>query len=152
MELYKRARASRPDLLRRHGAAVVADQRRRVENRGGLLQHEPEVAHDDGVLFGNIHRNPGKRNTCLGNWDYDRNVYNRNGYTSTKTVIQSLVNIVSKNGNLLLNVPVRGDGTIDEKELAIVEGIAGWMDVNKQCIFATRPWKVSAKARLRPRS
>jgi len=52
------------------------------------------------------------------------------------------VNVVSKNGNLLLNIPVRGDGTIDEKELNVVEGIAGWMEVNKECIFGTRPWKV----------
>ena len=53
-----------------------------------------------------------------------------------------LVDIVSKNGNLLLNIPVRGDGSIDEKEEAILEGIAAWMDVNKQAIFGTRPWKV----------
>jgi alpha-L-fucosidase len=37
---------------------------------------------------------------------------------------------------------VRGDGTIDGKELKVVEGIADWMDVNKECIFGTRPWKV----------
>ena len=59
-----------------------------------------------------------------------------------KTVIHMLVDIVSKNGNLLLSVPVRGDGTIDEEELAIVEGIAAWMDVNGEAIFGTRPWKV----------
>ena len=51
-----------------------------------------------------------------------------------------LVDIVSKNGNLLLNIPVRGDGTIDDKEVAILEGIATWMDVNKESIFDTRPW------------
>jgi alpha-L-fucosidase len=53
-----------------------------------------------------------------------------------------LADIVSKNGNLLLNVPVRGDGSIDEKELAVVEGIAQWMKPNQECIFGTRPWKV----------
>jgi alpha-L-fucosidase len=53
-----------------------------------------------------------------------------------------LVDIVSKNGNLLLNIPVRGDGTIDEKEVAILEDIAAWMDVNKESIFDTRPWVV----------
>jgi alpha-L-fucosidase len=118
---------------------------------------------DDGVLFGkildadeqqcmawDIERgvsptillHPWQTDTCLGNWHYDRNVYNRNGYKSAKTVIQMLCDIVSKNGNLLLNVPVRGDGTIDEKELKIVQGIADWMVVNRECIFSTRPWKV----------
>jgi alpha-L-fucosidase len=53
-----------------------------------------------------------------------------------------LCDIVSKNGDLLLNIPVRGDGSIDDKEQAVLEGIGGWMDVNKECIFDTRPWKV----------
>jgi len=53
-----------------------------------------------------------------------------------------LADIVSKNGNLLLNVPVRGDGSIDEKEEKVLEGIAAWMDGNKESIFDTRPWKV----------
>lgn len=53
-----------------------------------------------------------------------------------------LADIVSKNGNLLLNIPVRGDGTIDEKELAVVEGIADWMGANKEAIFGTRPVEI----------
>jgi alpha-L-fucosidase len=53
-----------------------------------------------------------------------------------------LADIVSKNGNLLLNIPVRGDGTIDDKEQGVLEDIASWMDVNRECIFGTRPWKV----------
>jgi alpha-L-fucosidase len=52
-----------------------------------------------------------------------------------------LVDIVSKNGNLLLSVPVRGDGSIDEKELAILHDIKAWMDVNGISIYGTRPWK-----------
>jgi alpha-L-fucosidase len=79
--------------------------------------------------------------TCIGSWHYQRSVYDRNQYKSSKTVIHMLADIVSKNGNLLLNIPVRGDGSIDEKEEKVLEGIASWMEVNKQAIFATRPWK-----------
>ncbi|AXY74086.1 alpha-L-fucosidase [Paraflavitalea soli] len=79
--------------------------------------------------------------TCIGDWHYSRPTYERNGYKSAKTVIHTLIDIVSKNGNLLLNIPIRGDGTIDEKEMAILEGIAGWMEINKESIFDTRPWK-----------
>ncbi len=79
--------------------------------------------------------------TCIGGWHYDRGVYERGHYKSAKTVIHMLADIVSKNGNLLLNVPVRGDGSIDEKEEEILEGIADWMDVNQEAIFETRPWK-----------
>jgi alpha-L-fucosidase len=85
---------------------------------------------------------PWQTDTCIGNWHYERSVYERNAYKSAATVIHMLADIVSKNGNLLLNIPVRGDGTIDDKETAVLEGIAVWMGVNKECIFGTRPWKV----------
>ena len=50
--------------------------------------------------------------------------------------MQILVDIVSKNGNLLLNIPIRGDGSIDELELKVVDGITKWMDINSECIYA----------------
>lgn len=78
--------------------------------------------------------------TCLGQWHYDRGVYDRNGYKSASTVVKMLVDIVSKNGNLLLSVPVRGNGEIDEKEVAILKDIKKWMDVNGKSIYGTRPW------------
>jgi alpha-L-fucosidase len=84
---------------------------------------------------------PWETDTCIGNWHYDRSFYDRNRYKSASHVIKMLCDIVSKNGNLLLNIPVRGDGTIDDKEEAVLKGIAEWMDVNKECIFGTRPWK-----------
>jgi alpha-L-fucosidase len=80
--------------------------------------------------------------TCIGQWHYSRSVYDNNRYKTSEMVIKTLIDVVSKNGNLLLNIPVRGDGTIDDKEIAILEGIAAWMDVNKESIFDTRPWKI----------
>ncbi|MDP4210553.1 MAG: alpha-L-fucosidase [Bacteroidota bacterium] len=80
--------------------------------------------------------------TCIGDWHYNRGIYEHSSYKSATTVIRMLVDIVSKNGNLLLNIPVRGDGSIDDKEVAILESIAAWMDVNKESIFGTRPWKI----------
>jgi len=80
--------------------------------------------------------------TCIGDWHYNRSVYNNNGYKTANTVLHMLIDIVSKNGNLLLNIPLRGDGTYDEKELAVVQGITAWMNVNKESIYSTRPWTV----------
>ena len=85
---------------------------------------------------------PWETDTCIGNWHYSRAVYDGNHYKSAKTVIRMLADIVSKNGNLLLNIPVRGDGTIDDKEEVVLKGIAAWMDVNKESIFGTCPWRV----------
>lgn len=80
--------------------------------------------------------------TCIGNWHYKRSIYDENKYKSAKTVMQILVDVVSKNGNLLLNIPIRGDGSIDEKELKVVEDITKWMDINSECIYETRPWHI----------
>jgi alpha-L-fucosidase len=80
--------------------------------------------------------------TCIGSWHYDRRIYDRKGYKSAQTVVHTLIDVVSKNGNLLLSVPVRGDGTIDELEQAIVEEIGHWMAANSEGIYDTRPWSV----------
>jgi len=85
---------------------------------------------------------PWQTDTCIGNWHYDRPLYERNGYKSAKDVIQRLCDVVSKNGNLLVSIPVRGNGSIDEKEEKVVEEIAGWMAVNGEAIFASRPWDI----------
>lgn len=85
---------------------------------------------------------PWQTDTCIGNWHYDRQLYDRKAYKSAKIVIHTLADVVSKNGNLLLNIPVRGNGTIDSEELTVVEGITAWMKLNGESIFATRPWKI----------
>ncbi len=78
--------------------------------------------------------------TCIGDWHYDRRLYDTNGYKTALEVIQRLADVVSKNGTLLLSVPVRADGSIDDKEEAILEQMAQWMAINGEAIFATRPW------------
>ena len=83
---------------------------------------------------------PWQADTCLGNWHYDQKIYDKGTYKTAKTIIHTLVDVVSKNGNLLLSVPVRGDGTIDDKEQVIVEEIAVWMQTNGEAIHDTRPW------------
>ncbi|HTK18745.1 MAG TPA: alpha-L-fucosidase [Mucilaginibacter sp.] len=85
---------------------------------------------------------PWQTDTCIGGWHYDRSLYERDDYKTAKMVVQSLVDIVSKNGNLMLNIPVRGDGTIDEKERKVVEEIGRWMKINSESIYSTRPWTI----------
>lgn len=85
---------------------------------------------------------PWQTDTCIGSWHYDRRLFDNKGYKSAKTVIHTLADVVSKNGNLLLNIPVRGDGTIDSEERAVVEEVAAWMQINSEAIYSTRPWKV----------
>ena len=89
-----------------------------------------------------IEPQPFQTDTCIGNWHYEQKIHDEHGYKNAKTVVQTLIDVVSKNGNLLLNIPLRGDGTPDDDELAIVEGIAEWMQVNQEAIHGTRPWKI----------
>lgn len=79
---------------------------------------------------------------CIGDWHYNTGLYERGGYKSAATVIKQLVDIVSKNGNLLLSVPLRADGTYDEKEAEVLDGIEAWMNINKESIIGTRPWAI----------
>jgi alpha-L-fucosidase len=86
--------------------------------------------------------------TCIGSWHYDKNIYNNNGYKTSQQVVDMLVDIVSKNGNLLLSVPIKGNGTIDDKELKVLDGIKAWMDSNSFSIYGTRPWKTFGEGPL----
>ena len=56
-------------------------------------------------------------------------------------VIDMLVDIVSRNGNLLLNFPLPSNGELDAEELKILSEITNWMAVNSEAIYSTRPWK-----------
>jgi alpha-L-fucosidase len=59
-----------------------------------------------------------------------------------KTVVDLLVDIVSRNGNLMLNFPLPASGMLDQDELNILEGITKWMTINSEGIYGTRPWKI----------
>lgn len=85
---------------------------------------------------------PWQTDTCIGGWHYQQSIFAEHRYKTAKTVIQTLVDVVSKNGNLCLSVPVKGDGTIDSDERQIVQGIGQWMKENSDCIYDTRPWKI----------
>jgi len=85
---------------------------------------------------------PWQTDTCIGDWHYSRPLFEAHGYKSAGTVITRLCDIVSKNGNLLLSIPLRGDGTIDSDERRVLEQLAAWMAVNGEAIFGTRPWRV----------
>jgi alpha-L-fucosidase len=88
-----------------------------------------------------IFPHPWQTDTCVGEWFY--NV--RAVYKTPRQVVDMLVDIVSKNGNLLINFPQRPDGTLDEECLYILRRVARWIKVNAEGIYSTRPWKVAGE-------
>jgi alpha-L-fucosidase len=89
-------------------------------------------------LIPGISPQPWQTDTCIGGWYYDRQVV----YKTADEVICMLVDIVSKNGNLLLNFPLRPDGTLDAETRHVVDGIGAWVRVNGEGLYGTRPWRV----------
>ena len=87
--------------------------------------------------------------TCIGDWHYNRELLEKEGefggYLSPRDVIHWLIDTVSKNGTFILNVPGKPDGTIDAKEIAILDQISDWMQVNGEAIYSTRPWKIAGE-------
>lgn len=89
---------------------------------------------------GALQRYPWQTDTCLiGSWFY-RTV--QKTVFSPDVAIGNLVDIVSKNGNLLLNVGLKGDGTLPEMQRVVLREMGKWLKVNGEAIYGSRPWIV----------
>jgi alpha-L-fucosidase len=65
-------------------------------------------------------------------------------------IVRLLVDVVSKNGNLLLSFGPMADGTVPELQRERLEGLGSWLDANGEAIFGTRPW-LAAEGNTRER-
>jgi alpha-L-fucosidase len=120
---------------RRHGGRVEAVQlsKRREDCLTGTCVMDVERG-----VIDNIWSAPWQSHTCVGNWHYQKGIT----YKTPKMVIDMLVDVVSRNGNLLLNFPLPNSGMLDAEELKILSAITEWMAMNGEAIFGTRPWKI----------
>lgn len=152
-----------PDLLycdgqmpfEEHGLSILAHlYNQSAAKNGGLTQavytskRPADSAVGTGICAFDVERgvvesiwpSPWQTDTCIGDWHYNKERVGH--YKTPKTVIDLLVDIVSRNGNLMLNFPLPASGMLDSDELAVLDGITRWMAVNSEGIYATRPWKI----------
>jgi len=92
---------------------------------------------EDGQLD-RINGLPWQTDESVGGWFYDTQAT----YKTPNYIIDKLIDIVSKNGNLMLNVPPRADGTLDDETVHILKEIGKWMKINGEGIYSTRPYSV----------
>ncbi len=90
---------------------------------------------------------PWQTDTSIGDWFYNRNWK----YRPASWTVHMLVDIVSKNGNLLLNVVQRPDGSLDPEVETQLHQLADWIAVNGEAIYGTRPWQVYGEGEVRAR-
>jgi alpha-L-fucosidase len=97
-----------------------------------------------GVMAG-INPLPWQTDTSIGDWFYNKHWK----YQPIDWTVHLLVDIVSKNGNLLLNVVLRPDGTLDPEVETMLGQLHGWFAVNGEAIYGSRPWLVYGEGPLR---
>lgn len=100
--------------------------------RGGFADPKPYIWQTDTAIARN-------------SWCYTSTL----DYKTLPELVGTLVDNVSKNGNLLLNVGPRADGSIDARDRELLEGIGTWMADNAEGIYGTRPWKLAQEGPTR---
>src|SRR6478735_986922 len=120
-------------------------------NKGVVINYKYDISFPEGTAVLDLERGkldatrkePWQTDDAIGNesWGYTKD----NTFKSAQYVITNLIDIVSKNGNLLINIGPKPDGTITDQETEVLLGTGKWLDINGEAIYGTRPWKISGE-------
>lgn len=110
---------------------------------GGLTQEQMQcmVWNTDQQPPATKQAKPWQYCLSLGSWINSRSPYGYHGNRPAVAVVQTLVDVISKNGNLLLLMSLNDNGTISRKDRITLDEMALWIRVNGEGVFGTRPWQ-----------
>ena len=163
-EIEELERTYHPDLLYSDGGVpfgnevgltMIADfYNSGIAARNGRLETVYNCKQDSGGRWvrdfergvdGKISPYPWQTDTSIGDWFYNKNWK----YRPITWTIDMLADITSKNGNLLLNVVLRPDGTLDPEVEQMLGQLSGWFAIHGEAIYGTRPWLISGEGPVR---
>ncbi len=135
------------DIEKNKGKLEAVYQSKPARHGNGWEVYDAEIGVEDRERGGlkEIGKRPWQTDTSIGDWFYNENYVNEDTgtmYRSPYWVISTLVDVVSKNGNMLLNVLQRPDGSIDQEVVELLESVGRWTSINGEAIYATRPWVI----------
>ena len=120
--------------IEKHGsnqAVYLQKDRRKEIHKVGIL--DIEKSQLPGIM-----PDPWHTDTCIGNWFYDE----RQPFKQPGHIIDMLVDIISKNGSMLLNIIQLPDGSINEEAHFILTELARWFDICAEAVHGTKPWRI----------
>lgn len=135
----------RPNLTR--FAAFYYNSSLKYGDHVGVINYKDYAMQDHSAVLdlergqlGDIRPLPWQTDTSVSNksWGY----INDDTFKSAEFIVHQLIDIVSKNGNLLLNIGPRSDGTIPEEVQRVLLEVGEWLKVNGEAVYGTRPWRV----------
>ncbi len=130
-----------------HGREVCRRLYNNSLNKNGkidavMLLKKPEPGTVNEVESGGsntLRQAPWQSEITFTDWFYKKD---RHLAHNAQTILEMLIEAVSKNGNLLLNIELFPDGSIPPEQKEIITTVGDWLKINGEAIYGTRPWKV----------